>query len=104
MASQNPYLKTELQHFIHTFKRQPLVIVKAKDSKVWDAKGRAYYDFFSGIAVCGIGHNNARVVAAIRRQAGALLHSSNYFYTPPQSALHGVLRPVPHLCPLVLSA
>src|SRR4051812_26941157 len=86
-AARNPYLKAELKHFIHTFKRQPLRLVKARDSRVWDERGRAYYDFFSGIAVCSVGHNNVRVVRAIRKQAGALIHSSNYFYTPPQNEL-----------------
>jgi acetylornithine/succinyldiaminopimelate/putrescine aminotransferase len=83
--TNNPYLKTELAHFMHTFKRQPLMLVKAKDSHVWDAKGRKYLDFYSGLAVCGVGHNNASVVRAIKRQADKLLHSSNFFYTEPQS-------------------
>jgi len=83
----NPYLKSELRTFMHTFKRQPLLLVKARNSQVWDEKGRMYYDFFSGLAVCGIGHNNARVMAAAQRQIGALLHSSNFFYTRPQTAV-----------------
>jgi predicted acetylornithine/succinylornithine family transaminase len=84
---KNPYLHTELKHFMHTFKRQPLLLVKAKGSRVWDEKGREYYDFFSGIAVCGVGHNDPGVVRAIQKQSANLLHSSNYFYTKPQTAL-----------------
>ena len=84
---KNPYLNTELKHFLHTFKRQPLLLVRAKGSRVWDEKGRSYYDFFSGIAVCGVGHNDPGVVRAVKAQADLLLHSSNYFYTRPQSAL-----------------
>src|SRR5258708_22855042 len=80
----NPYLKLELKHFLHTFKRQPLWLVKARDSYVWDKNGRKYLDFFSGLAVCGVGHNNQKVVRAIQKQAAALLHSSNFFYTTPQ--------------------
>ena len=69
---------------MYTFKRQPLLLVKAKGSHVWDQSGRKYLDFYSGLAVCGIGHNDDRVVAAIKRQASQLLHSSNFFYTRPQ--------------------
>ncbi len=85
--SVNPYLDKELKHFLYTFKRQPLLIAKAKDSYVWDSKGKKYLDFYSGLAVCGVGHNNPNVVRAVQKQAAKLLHSSNYFYTEPQSNL-----------------
>lgn len=83
----NPYLEQEKKHFLYTFKRQPLMIVKAKGSFVWDAKGKKYLDFFSGLAVCGVGHNNAQVQKGIHAQTNKLLHSSNYFYTRPQMDL-----------------
>ncbi len=84
---ENPFLKTELKHFLHTFKRQPLWLVKAKGSYVWDKNGRKYLDFFSGLAVCGVGHNNSKVVKAVQKQAANLIHSSNFFYTTPQMEL-----------------
>lgn len=84
---KNPYLKHELKYFLHTFKRQPLLFERASGIYVWDEAGRKYIDFFSGLAVCGVGHNNQNVVRAIRNQAGALIHSSNYFYTRPQMEL-----------------
>ncbi len=83
----NPYLEKELRHFFYTFKRQPLLLEKAKGSFVWDEKGKKYLDFYSGIAVCGVGHNHPNIVQAIKKQAGRLLHVSNYFYTKPQMAL-----------------
>lgn len=84
---KNPYLKTELKYFLHTFWRQPILVQKARGSRVWDENGRRYFDFFSGLAVCGVGHNNDAVVRAVRRQAGRVLHTSNYFYTQPQMRL-----------------
>jgi predicted acetylornithine/succinylornithine family transaminase len=84
---KNPYFKDEQKYFLNTFKRQPLLLVKAKDSTVWDAKGKSYLDFYSGIAVCGVGHNHPAIVKAIKKQADKLLHSSNYFYTEPQMKL-----------------
>lgn len=88
---QNPYLTQEQKYFLYTFRRQPLLLTKARGSYVWDIHGKRYLDFFSGLAVCGIGHNDPRVVAAIKRQAGALIHSSNYFYTRPQFELARLL-------------
>jgi acetylornithine/N-succinyldiaminopimelate aminotransferase len=84
MSDKNPYLKTELKYFLHTFKRQPLLIARGKGPYVWDEKGRKYFDFYSGLAVCGVGHTNVNVVTAIERQSRLLLHSSNFFYTKPQ--------------------
>jgi acetylornithine/N-succinyldiaminopimelate aminotransferase len=41
--------------------------------------GREYLDFVSGIAVNALGHCHPHWVAAIRRQAGELIHVSNLF-------------------------
>src|ERR1700759_1246076 len=84
---KNPYYKQEQKYFLNTFKRQPLFLVKAQGSFVWDKNGKRYIDFFSGLAVCGVGHNHPKIVAAIKQQADKLLHSSNYFYTQPQMDL-----------------
>jgi predicted acetylornithine/succinylornithine family transaminase len=54
---------------------------------VWDDKGRKYLDFFSGLAVAGIGHTLPSVVAAIRAQTGRLMHASNLFYSDPAARL-----------------
>jgi len=44
----------------------PIVWEKAKDSFVWDIDGNKYIDFTSGICVANAGHNNPRIVKAIR--------------------------------------
>ena len=87
MKTKNPYYKDEQKYFLNTFKRQPWLLVKAKDSTVWDKNGKRYIDFFSGLAVCGVGHNHPAIVGAIKKQADKLLHSSNFFYTQPQMDL-----------------
>jgi len=74
-------------YLFNTYKRDPLVIKKAKGSWVWDEKGKKYLDFFSGIAVSGIGHSMPAVVSAIRSQTKRLLHASNLFYTEPAALL-----------------
>src|SRR3979409_864151 len=75
-------------HYIfNTYRRYPLVIKRAKGSWVWDDKGKKYLDFFSGLAVSGIGHTMPPVVAAIQAQSKKLLHTSNLFYSDPAALL-----------------
>lgn len=55
---------------------------------IWDVDGNRFLDFAAGIAVCATGHCHPKVVAAIRDQAGKLLHMSGTdFYYPPQAEL-----------------
>jgi acetylornithine/N-succinyldiaminopimelate aminotransferase len=80
------------QYIFNTYKRNPVVIARAKGSWVWDNKGKKYLDFFSGLAVSGIGHALPAVVAAIKQQSKKLLHASNLFYTEPAARLAEELR------------
>jgi predicted acetylornithine/succinylornithine family transaminase len=81
-------IKKLTDHYIYnTYKRNPVVIARAKGSWVWDNKGKKYLDFFSGLAVSGIGHALPPVVSAIRSQSRKLLHASNLFYTAPAAYL-----------------
>lgn len=75
------------QFIFHTYKRNPITIARAKGSWVWDESGKKYLDFFSGLAVSGIGHTLPTIVTAIRRQSGKLIHSSNLYYTEPAALL-----------------
>ena len=49
-----------------------------------DLDGNRFLDFTAGIAVTAAGHCHPRVVAAIRKQAGRLIHMSgtDFYYTP----------------------
>jgi predicted acetylornithine/succinylornithine family transaminase len=64
-----------------------LVIVSGKGSRVTDAEGRTYLDFAAGIGVNGLGYGDRKVVAAIRKQAGRLVHASNLYYSEPVQRL-----------------
>ncbi|MFO7535825.1 MAG: aspartate aminotransferase family protein [Kiritimatiellia bacterium] len=74
------------QYVVPTYS-QSLALVKGKGTRVWDADGQVYLDFISGIATLNIGHCHPAVVAAIREQAGTLMHVSNLFYTENQGRL-----------------
>jgi 4-aminobutyrate aminotransferase-like enzyme len=55
--------------------RWPIFWERARNANVWDADGNRYIDLTSGFGVASVGHNNPRVVAAIRRQATKLIHA-----------------------------
>src|SRR5262245_4600583 len=75
------------RYILNTYKRYPIAIKKAKGSWVWDEKGKKYLDFFSGLAVSGVGHTLPPVVAAIKAQTAKLLHCSNLYYSEPAARL-----------------
>ena len=61
----------------------PFVPVRGSGCAVEDIDGNVFLDFAAGIAVNSTGHAHPRVVDAIRRQAGELLHySASDFYLP----------------------
>ena len=69
-----------------TYARLPVAFVRGEGARLWDADGAEYLDFLTGIAVNAVGHCHPRVVAAIREQAGRLIHVGNLFYTEPGCA------------------
>ena len=62
----------------------PLVVRRARGAMVEDLDGNRFLDMTAGIAVTAVGHGHPRVVRAIRRQAGRLIHMSgtDFYYTP----------------------
>jgi predicted acetylornithine/succinylornithine family transaminase len=68
-----------------------LMLVKGDGAWVWDIDGNKYLDFASGISVCNLGHCHPRVTAAIREQAGKLVHVSNLYYNENQPRLAALI-------------
>lgn len=62
----------------------PLVVRRARGAMMEDVDGNIFLDFTAGIAVTNVGHCHPKVVSAIRRQAGRLIHMSgtDFYYTP----------------------
>ena len=75
------------RYVMKTYGRFPIAPVRGEGCRLWDADGGEYLDFVGGLAVCNLGHCHPRVVRAIREQAGTLLHVSNLYHIPWQSAL-----------------
>lgn len=67
-------------------KLEPLVLNAGKGARVQDADGNEYVDCFSGISVVNVGHCNAKVVEAAKRQLDQLIHACSYLYHIPSVA------------------
>jgi len=74
-------------HVLKNYGRPALTLVRGSGSVVWDDQGGKYLDFTSGIAVNALGHCHPHWVAAVQRQAGELIHTSNLFRNPNQGEL-----------------
>ena len=76
---------------VGVYARYPVAFVRGEGAWLWDADGRRYLDFFSGLAVNNLGHAHPRVLAAIRAQSEKLLHASNVYYNEPAARLGQLL-------------
>ena len=73
----------------------PLVVERGEGCYLYTPEGAAYLDFTCGIGVTSTGHCHPRVVAAIREQAGRLLHGQvNIVFHQPLLELVNELRAV----------
>ncbi len=69
------------QYVMRTYTRLPVVFVKGRGARLWDAEGREYIDFESGgRAGNALGHSHPAIAEALRQQADRLLFLSNDFY------------------------
>ncbi len=69
---------------MHNCRRQPLVMVRGEGARVWDADGRGYIDFVSGVAVNAFGHAPPFLAEVLASQAARLVHVSNLYYSETQ--------------------
>ena len=72
---------------ITTYNPLPITFTHGEGIWLYDEKGTAYLDSFSGIAVCGLGHAHPDVTRTIQEQAAKLIHTSNAFHIKQQEQL-----------------
>ena len=80
-------IETADRYLMQTGRRMPVTFVRGQGCRLYDDSGREYLDLVAGIAVNLLGHAHPEVVAALTRQAGQLIHTSNLYYTRPQVEL-----------------
>ena len=72
---------------MQTYARLPVAFVRGEGAYLWDQEGRRYLDALSGIAVNTLGHAHPKLVKALAHQVGQLIHTSNLYEVPLQTAL-----------------
>lgn len=84
-SATSEYVKgLENEYLLQVYRRAPLVAVRGEGVHLFDAEGRRFLDFISGVGVTSLGHGHPKLTAAIVEQAGTLLHTSNLFFHPLQ--------------------
>ena len=73
-------------HLMATYGRQAISFVRGRGSYLYTEDGTEYLDALTGIAVCGLGHAHPVIAEAIAEQAATLVHTSNIFEIPWQTA------------------
>jgi len=58
----------------------PFVLTRGEGCRVEDVEGRRFLDLSGGISVLSVGHAHPKLAAAVAKQAGRLMHTSNLFY------------------------
>lgn len=86
MNSQD-IIQDEARYLMQTYKRADIVLERGEGVWLYDADGKRYLDFMSGIAVAALGHSDPEVAAAVAEGARTLTHVSNLYYTAPQVEL-----------------
>ncbi len=81
-----PVQTDQPSHLMPVFGRQPISFVRGRGSYLYTEDGTEYFDALTGIAVCGLGHAHPAVTEAIADQAATLIHTSNIFEVPWQTA------------------
>lgn len=74
----------ESKHVVQTYNRTPIVLVRGKGVRVFDAEGREYLDLLAGIGVGALGHGHEGLANAIAEQSREMIHCSNLFFHPLQ--------------------
>ena len=58
------------RYYLPVYRPRQMVLERGAGSRLWDNQGREYVDWAAGIAVCGLGHNDPDLHAALVEQAG----------------------------------
>ncbi len=75
----------------------PLIIERAQGANLFTTNGEQYLDFTCGIGVTNTGHCHPKVVQAIQRQAGSLIHGQMniVFHQPALQLVDELMKIVP---------
>jgi ornithine--oxo-acid transaminase len=82
MSSLSKKLISKIELYgAHNYNPLPVVLKKAKGSKVWDVEGKEYIDFLSCYSALNFGHQHPRLVKALEKQLHEIALCSRAFYS-----------------------
>ena len=91
MLNKQEYIDKAESEIYKTYNRFPVVFDHGDGVRLYDTDGNEYLDFFAGIAVAGLGYNDAEFNEAVKAQVDKLLHISNLYYNAPSVDAAGLL-------------
>jgi acetylornithine/LysW-gamma-L-lysine aminotransferase len=77
----------EEQHGSGLYSKHPLILVRGKGARLWDANGQEYIDCIGGHGVANVGHTHPAVVQAVTEQVQRLVIGPNGFYNDQRAQL-----------------
>jgi acetylornithine/succinyldiaminopimelate/putrescine aminotransferase len=88
LEAETPAPQSAREALLPVYTRAPLEVVRGQGTRLFDADGRSYLDFTSGIGVNALGYGDAGIeAAATRALESGVFHTSNLFHTEPARAL-----------------
>ncbi len=84
-------IKNDEQYIANTYARFPLFIDSGKGSLAFDENGKEYIDLSTGIAVNTFGYCDEEWKNAVIEQLNSVQHTSNLFYSKPDTILAKML-------------
>lgn len=75
------------KYVLPTYAQFPVAPVRGEGTQLWDADGKRYLDFCSGLSTCTLGHGRNALSEAIAKQAAELIHCSNLYLVDKQADL-----------------
>jgi acetylornithine/N-succinyldiaminopimelate aminotransferase len=88
MSKQDELVQASQKVLIENYGRLPYGMVRAQGTRIWDADGKEYLDFFAGFGGAGVtGHCHPRIVRAVQEQVATLMCHGNLVTSLPQIRL-----------------
>ncbi len=87
LVAVNPSPELSRCPIMPTYGPPTVQFLRGEGVRLWDATGKEYLDFLSGLAVTSLGHSHPAVAEAISTQALRLQHVSNLFATEHNAAV-----------------
>jgi acetylornithine/N-succinyldiaminopimelate aminotransferase len=93
-AALTAVMKQESNLLLPTYERFPVLFERGEGVYLYDAAGKRYMDFLSGIGVNALGYSHPAIQKTIREQSSKLIHISNLFFHRYQAELAGFLTEI----------